>query len=153
MCDFAVNSVQLWCTPEGTLWLSSALRAGMKSSTQMVACSTFPGPKTPGLTLYAPVLCTDTVRCWLVWLQPQSAPVAPLEKQQQDRGDIVTHDWINPCSAKGWGVSGMSPQMGHYCPELLSAPRHQPGSQADPVSVAQCPLLGQNSHCWCGYLC
>lgn len=70
----------------------STLRAEIKSSAQMVVCSSFPGPKTPGLTLHMVqcYLLTLSRCCRLVRLQPQSALVALLENQQQHRGDIFT---------------------------------------------------------------
>lgn len=105
-CDFAV---------------SSALRAEIKSSTQMVACSSLPGPKTPGLTshMLQCYLLMLSLSCRLVWLQPQSALVALLENWQRHRSDIFTTGWIHPCHV----VSGMSTRMDAL---LLWAPSDTP---------------------------
>lgn len=131
-CMTAVTLYSFWGTLVGTLWLCNLFRFKSWNKEQhTVVCSSFPCPKTPGLTLHVLqcYLLSPSISCWLVWLQPQSALIAPLENQQQDRGDVFTTGWIHPCIAKGHVVSSVSAQMDAL---LLWAPTNSPAPAWEP---------------------
>lgn len=142
-CMTAVTLYSFWGTLVGTLWLCNLFHFKSWNKEQHTVGGlqhSFPCPKTPGLTLHVLqcYLLTLSISCWLVWLQPQSAFIAPLENRQQDRGDVFTTGWIHPCSAKGHVVSSVSARMDAL---LLWAPTNTPSAN-----------LGTRWPCWCRLL-
>ena len=141
--DFSVMLYCFWGMLVGTLWICILFCSkswNKEQHTDGGLQHSFPGPKTPGLTLHMLQCCllTLSISWWLVWLQPQGAFIAPLENRQQDRGDIFTTSWIHLCSAKGHVACGMSARMDAF---LLWVPTDTPAPTWEPGWPHWCRLL------------